>query len=390
MVRTPFALRATYMRGGTSKGIFFAQDDLPAHLYGDSAARDRLLLRLIGSPDPYGKQVDGMGGGTSSTSKVVIVRASTRPDCDLEYYFGAVSIDTAVIDWSGNCGNLSAAVAPFAIARGLISVAPDGIAVVRMWQANLGKLIIAHVPMQAGEVLECGDFMLDGVAFPSAEIALEFIDPGAEDGDAGAAMFPTGNVVDQLAVPGVGTVEATLINAGNPTVFIAANTLQLLGTELQADVNSQPALLARCEAIRAHAAVVMGLAPNAAAATSLRPATPKLCFLAPPATYVAASGRTIALAEIDLLARILSMGVLHHAMTGTGSVAIAVAAAIPGTLVHRLVPGKAGSLCFGHPSGIMRVGAQASEHAGVWSVHKAVMSRSARRLMDGIVFVPPH
>jgi 2-methylaconitate isomerase len=379
------------MRGGTSKGVFFAHDDLPAHFHADTVARDRLLLRLIGSPDAYGKQIDGMGNGTSSTSKVVIVRASTRADCDLEYWFGAISIHAPVIDWSGNCGNLTAAVAPFAIARGLIRVVGEGIATVRMWQANLGKHIIAHVPMQAGEVMECGDFMLDGVAFPSAEIKLEFLSPGAEDGEDNGAMFPTGHLIDRLEVPGLGAVEATLINAGNPTVFIDASTLSLRGTELQAEVNNDPALLARCEAIRAHAAVVMGLAPSAQAATNQRPATPKLCFLAPPAAYVSSGGRSIAAGEIDLLARILSMGVLHHAMTGTGSVAIAVAAAIPGTLVHRLAQGKGGqSICFGHPSGTMRVGAEASAHAGAWTVRKAVMSRSARRLMDGMVFVPPH
>ena len=379
-------INAVYMRGGTSKGVFFVADDLPA----DPAVRDRILLRVIGSPDRYGKQIDGMGGATSSTSKVVILSKSARPDCDVDYRFGQVAIDRPVVDWSGNCGNLSAAVGPFAIASGLVQAPADGVATVRIWQANIARKIIAHVPMQDGEVVELGDFELDGVAFAAAEVRLEFLDPAADEADGeGGAMFPTGRSVDTLDVPGVGQVTATLINAGNPTVFIDAAALGLTGTELQADVNPNRDLLARAEAIRAHGAIAMGLAADVAEATR-RAATPKLAFVAAPAAYTASDGTAVAASSIDLLARIFSMGPLHHAMTGTGAVAIAAAAAIPGTLVHRIAPtGADGRVRFGHPSGTLTVGAEAEQQQGQWTVRKVIMSRSARRLMQGQVLVPP-
>ncbi|OUM01072.1 2-methylaconitate cis-trans isomerase PrpF [Variovorax sp. JS1663] len=383
------AVRATYMRGGTSKGVFFTPDDLPEAARQPGAACDALMLRVTGSPDPYAKQIDGMGGATSSTSKVVIVGPSTREDCDVDYLFGAVAIESPVVDWSGNCGNLTSAVGPFAIARGLVQAPADGIATVRIWQANIQKKIVAHVPMQGGQVQETGDFELDGVTFPAAEIKLEFLEPGADEGGEGGAMFPTGRQVDVIDVPGVGAVEATLINAGNPTIFIDAATLGLTGAELQRGFNDDTALLARCEAIRAHATVAMGLARSAEEATAKRPHTPKLAFVAAPRGYTASSGKPVREADMDLCARILSMGKLHHAMTGTGAVAIAVAAAIPGTLVSRLLgQGRHDEVRFGHPSGTLKVGAEASESAGTWTVTKAVMSRSARRLMDGQVYVP--
>ncbi|WP_232477763.1 2-methylaconitate cis-trans isomerase PrpF [Caballeronia calidae] len=374
------------MRGGTSKGVFFRDDWLPA----TPAARDRILMRVIGSPDPYGQQIDGMGGATSSTSKVVIVGPSSREDCDVDYRFGQVAIDKPVVDWSGNCGNLTSAVGPFAIAQGLVTAPRDGIAIVRIWQANIGAKIVAHVPMKNGEVVEEGDFELDGVTFPAAEIKIEFLDPGGDgDGDAaGGAMFPTGNAVDVLDVPGVGPIEMTMINAGNPAIFIDAASLGLKGNELQRDVNGEPALLKKAEAIRAHASVRMGLAKTAEVATQLRPHTPKLAFVAKPASYVASSGKPIDADTLDINARIFSMGKLHHAMTGTGAVAIAVAAVIPGTVVNRLVPQSTGSVRFGHPSGSLQVGAQARQKDGAWTVTKAIMSRSARRLMEGSVLVP--
>jgi len=377
---------AVYMRGGTSKGVFFLASDLPA----DRHARDRLLMRVVGSPDRYGKHIDGMGGATSSTSKIVIISQSSRADCDVDYLFGAVSVDQPVIDWSGNCGNLSAAVGPFAISAGLVAVPADGLATVRIWQANIGKLIIAHIPMLNGEVQEVGDFELDGVAFPGAEIKLEFIDPAADDGDLeGSTMFPTGHKIDALNVPGLGLIEATLINAGNPTIFIDAASLGLSGTELQGDVNGQRDLLRIAEAIRAQGAVAMGLASSAAEATAKRPHTPKLAFVAPPAPYTASDGKQVSKPSIDLLARIFSMGQLHHAMTGTGAVAIAAAAAIPGTLVHRVAPvGEDNRIRFGHPSGVMNVGAEALEVDGQWTIKKVLMSRTARRLMEGWVRVP--
>lgn len=377
---------AVYMRGGTSKGVFFLAHDLPT----DPTVRDRLLLRVIGSPDRYGKHTDGMGGATSSTSKVVILSRSERDGCDIDYRFGQVAIDAPVIDWSGNCGNLSAAVGPFALSAGLVEGPADGLATVRIWQANIDKVIVNHVPMRDGEVQELGDFELDGVAFPAAEVRVEFLDPAAdEEGGEGGAMFPTGNRIDRLEVPGVGTFEATLINAGNPTIFVDAASLGLTGTELQGDINGDKALLQRAEAVRARGAVAMGLAATAEEATARRPHTPKLAFVAAPRAYTASDGKRIEPGSIDLLARIFSMGMLHHAMTGTGAVAIAAAAAIPGTIVSRLAPaGDDGRIRFGHPSGTLAVGAEAREEAGQWKVAKVIMSRSARRLMEGWVRVP--
>jgi probable AcnD-accessory protein PrpF len=370
---------AVYMRGGTSKGVFLRPQDLPS----DPAARDRVLLRIIGSPDPYGKQIDGMGAATSSTSKVVLVSKSTRPDCDVDYLFGQVRIDAPLIDWSGNCGNLTTAVGPFAISEGLVDAPRDGLALVRIWQANIGKRILAHVPVRGGQVVEEGDFELDGVTFPAAEVKLEFMDPGEGD-----EMFPTGAILEELDVPGIGKVEATLINAGIPTVFVAAASLGLKGTEMQDDVNGNPALLGRAEAIRTRASTRMKLAKTPMEAAT-RGHTPKIAFIAPPAEYQASDGRRVAADSIDLLARIISMGKLHHAMTGTGGVAIAAAAAIPGTLVQKTMrPASNGRIRFGHPSGTLSVGAEARAEDGRWIVSKALMSRSARRLMEGWVRVP--
>lgn len=375
------------MRGGTSKGLFFHAHDLPD----DPAQRDRLLLRLTGSPDPYGVQIDGMGGGSSSTSKVVVLSKSQRPGHDVDYRFGAVAIDAPVIDWSGNCGNLSAAVGPFAIAQGLVNAPADGEAVVRIWQVNIGKTIVAHVPMREGRVCESGGFALDGVAFPGAEVRLEFEDPaGGEDGGGTpGALFPTGRVIDTLEVAGFGAVEATLIDAGNPAVLVDAAVLGLQGTELRDAVNGNAALLARAECLRAAAAVAMGLAPTAEAATRERPATPKLAFFARPADYRAADGRMVEAGSIDVLARIFSMGRLHHAMTGTGAVGIAAAAAVPGTVVHRLLRRDgAEGVVFGHPSGVTRVAADAVRVQDQWTIRRVALSRSARVLMEGVVRVP--
>ena len=389
MFKPQIKIPATYMRGGTSKGVFFKLDDLPEAAKTPGPARDALLLRVIGSPDPYGKQIDGMGNGSSSTSKCVLVSKSQQPGHDVDYLFGQVAIERAFVDWSGNCGNLSAAVGPFAIAQGLIDparVTHDGIAVVRIWQANIGKTIIAHVPMQNGLVLESGDFELDGVTFAAAEVALEFIAPSA-DGDAGA-MFPTGSLVDQLDVPGIGVFAATMINAGIPTIFLNANELGLSGTELQADINENAVSLEKFETIRAHGALKMGLIQSLEEAKA-RQHTPKIAFVAPPANYLASSGKAVAASEIDLLVRALSMGKLHHAMMGTCAVAIGTAAAIPGTLVSVAAGGAAKSAVrFGHPSGTLRVGADATLVDGQWQVSRALMSRSARVLMEGWVRVP--
>ena len=379
---------ATYIRGGTSKGVFFRLEDLPERARKPGPARDALLLRVIGSPDPYGKHTDGMGGATSSTSKIVIVSTSTRRDHDLDYLFGQISIDQPFVDWSGNCGNLSAAVGGFGIMSDLIDperVPDDGICEVRIWQANIGKTIVAHVPMSSGEPRETGDFELDGVTFPAAEVLLDFMDP-ADDG--GGAMFPTGSVVDDLEVPGIGTLKATLINAGIPTIFVNADEIGYTGTELQDDINTDDAALERFETIRAYGALRMGLISDVGEAAA-RQHTPKVAFVAGPASYVASSGKPVEAGDIDLLVRALSMGKLHHAMMGTAAVAIGTAAAVPGTLVNLAAGGgDRSSVRFGHPSGRLLVGAGADQVNGEWQVKKVSMSRSARVLMEGFVRVP--
>ena len=386
-------IAATYLRGGTSKGVFFRLQDLPAAAQVPGTARDRLLQRVIGSPDPFAKQIDGMGCATSSTSKTVIISPPTQPGHDVDYLFGQVAIDSDFVDWSGNCGNLSAAVGPFAIANGFIPadrIPDNGVCTVRIWQANIRKTIVAHVPITHGQVQETGDFELDGVTFPAAEVAIEFLDPAdeGEGDDGGSAMFPTGQWVDTLDVPGVGRFQATFINAGIPTIFLNAAELGYTGTELQEAINGDAAALARFETIRAHGALRMGLIRDLGEAAK-RQHTPKIAFVAPPASYTASSGKPVQAGEIDLLVRALSMGKLHHAMMGTAAVAIGTAAAVPGTLVNLAAGGGSReAVRFGHPSGTLRVGAQAELRDGQWVVTKALMSRSARVLMEGWVRVP--
>lgn len=391
MFKPQIRIPATYMRGGTSKGVFFKLEDLPEAAQVAGAARDAILLRVIGSPDPYAKHTDGMGGATSSTSKTVILSQSSKADHDVDYLFGQVAIDKPFIDWSGNCGNLTAAVGAFAISNGLVSrerIPDNGHCVVRIWQANIQKTIIAHVPITAGQVQETGDFELDGVTFAAAEVQIEFLDPAADEGE-DSAMFPTGNLVDTLEVPEVGSFPATLINAGIPTIFVNAKDIGYTGMELQDDINADQAALARFELIRAYGALKMGLISHISEAAT-RAHTPKIAFVAPPLNYMASSGKAVHAKDIDLLVRALSMGKLHHAMMGTAAVAIGTAAAIPGTLVNLAAGGGARqSVVFGHPSGTLRVGAQAQETDGQWQVTKAIMSRSARVLMEGWVRVPP-
>ncbi|HHF2972849.1 TPA: 2-methylaconitate cis-trans isomerase PrpF [Vibrio diabolicus] len=378
---------ATYMRGGTSKGVFFNLDDLPQEAQVAGAARDKLLLRVIGSPDPYAKQIDGMGGATSSTSKTVIVSRSSQDGHDVDYLFGQVSIDKPFVDWSGNCGNLSAAVGPFAIHAGLIPqdrIPENGIVTVRVWQVNISKTILIHVPIVNGFVQETGEFELDGVTFPAAEIQVDFVDPSDGEG----SMFPTGNLVDDLVVPDVGTFNATFINAGIPTIFIDAESIGYQGTELQDDINNDDAALAMFESIRAHGALKMGLISDLEEAQT-RQHTPKIAFVSKPKSYQSSSGKAVNESEIDVLVRALSMGKLHHAMMGTAAVAIASAACVPGTLVNLAAGGgEKESVTFGHPSGALKVGAQAKQAEQGWVVQKAIMSRSARILMEGFVRVP--
>ncbi|QEW06960.1 2-methylaconitate cis-trans isomerase PrpF [Nitrincola iocasae] len=378
---------ATYMRGGTSKGVFFSLTELPEAAQVPGEARDKMLLRVIGSPDPYGQQIDGMGGATSSTSKTVILAKSEQPDHDVDYLFGQVAINKAFVDWSGNCGNLTAAVGAFAISKGLVDtsrIPENGICTVRIWQKNIRKTIIAHVPITQGEVQETGDFELDGVTFPAAEVVIEFMDPADGEG----SMFPTGNLIDDLEVPGIGTFKATMINAGIPTIFVNAADIGYLGTELQKDINSDADALARFETMRAYGALKMGLIKDVSEAAA-RQHTPKIAFVAPATDYQASSGKQIAASDIDICVRALSMGKLHHAMMGTASVAIATAAAVTGTLVNLAAGGyERDAVTFGHPSGTLRVGAAASLVEGEWTATKAVMSRSARVLMEGWVRIP--
>ena len=379
---------ATYMRGGTSKGVFLRLDDLPPEAQMPGIARDALCLRVIGSPDPYGKHTDGMGGATSSTSKIVIISKSSQPGHDVDYLFGQVSIDTAFVDWSGNCGNLSAAVGPFAIANGFVDasrIPADGQCEVRIWQANIHKTILNQVPVSSGEVQETGDFELDGVTFPAAEIPVDFMNPADGEG----ALFPTGNLVDDLEVPGVGTFRATLINSGIPTIFVNAEDVGYTGTELQDDINNDVAALNRFETIRAHGAVAMGLITEVTEAAS-RQHTPKVAFVSAPKAYAASSGKQIGVDDVDLCVRALSMGKLHHAMMGTAAVAIATAAVIPGTLVNLAAGGgERNSVTFGHPSGTLTVGAEAAREGEDWTVKRVRMSRSARVLMEGTLRIPP-
>ena len=394
MPQPQLRIPATYIRGGTSKGVFFRLQDLPQSCQVPGRARDRLFQRVIGSPDPYSAHIDGMGGATSSTSKCVILSKSTRPDHDVDYLYGQVSINTDFVDWSGNCGNLSTAAGAFAIHAGLVDASRipgngtgSGTCVVRIWQANIGKTIIAHVPVAGGQVQETGGFELDGVTFPAAEIVLEFMDP-SDDGDAGGSMFPTGNLVDTLDVPGVGSFPATMISAGIPTVFVNAADIGYQGTELREDINNDPAQLERFEKIRVAGALRMGLIQTPEEALK-RQHTPKIAFVSPPKSYTASSGKAIEAGDVDLLVRALSMGKLHHAMMGTCAVAIGTAAAVPGTLVNLAAGGgEREAVRFGHPSGTLRVGAEAKQVNGQWQVTKAVMSRSARILMEGWVRVP--
>ena len=383
---------ATYMRGGTSKGVFFRLQDLPEWAQTPGPQRDALLMRVIGSPDPYGKHTDGMGGATSSTSKCVIIGPATQPDHDVDYLYGQVAIERAFVDWTGNCGNLSTAVGPFAISNGFIPVdriPENGTVAVKVWQKNIGKTIIVHVPIRNGVVQETGDFELDGVTFPAAEIVLEFVDPSDDGGDDGAAsMFPTGNVVDDLVVPGIGTLRATMITAGIPTIFVNAADIGYRGNELQGDINSDSAALHRFEAIRTAGALRMGIIREVAEMAS-RQHSPKVAMVAPPMDFVSSAGKSVAADAMDLQVRAMSMGKMHHAMMGTASVAIATAAGVPGTVVNAAAGGQVGdAVTFAHPSGLLRVGAQVTNEDGHWVVRKAIMSRSARVLMEGLVRVP--
>lgn len=394
---------ATYMRGGTSKGTFFKLSDLPERCQVAGSPRDNFLLRVIGSPDPYGKQIDGLGNGSSSTSKTVILSASDKSDHDVNYLFGQVNIAKPMIDWAGNCGNLTAAVGACAINMGIVDAdkvsssidvdAVSGICEVRIWQENISKTIIAHVPVYKDadskvQVQETGDFELDGVTFPAAEVKIEFIDPV----DSSSDMFPTNNLVDDFDVSGCGldkdSVKATFISAGIPTIFMKAEDLGFSGTELQGDINSNDELLAKLEKIRATGGVAMGLFKDESEAQASQH-IPKIAWVAPAQSYTSSSGKEVNANDINLVVRAMSMGQLHHAMMGTAAVAIAAASTTQGTLVNEAAGGgELSEVRFGHPSGTLLVGGKTEQVDGRWQAKKVSMSRSARRIMVGEVFVP--
>jgi hypothetical protein len=380
------------MRGGTSKGVFFLREHLPA----DRAAWDAILLRAVGSPDPFRRQIDGLGSGTSSTSKAVIVGRSSRPDCDVDYLSAQVGIDAEIVDYSGNCGNLTGAVGPFAIEEGLVAATGD-LTTVRLWQENTQSRIVARVPTRDGRPLVDGGFVVKGVPNPGAEIRLDFVDPG---GTVTGATLPTGRPTDRLLVPGRPVVAASLIDAGNPVVVVRADDLGLTGTERPEDLDRREDVMQWLEALRAHAAVAMGLASTPQEAATRRPATPKIAVVGNPAAYTTAAGDRVAASDTDIVVRTLSMGKTHRSIPGTGAVAIAVAASIPGTVAHAAMhhQGSAGAadgagvpavdIRIGHPAGVLAVGAAVRHVGGRWVADRVTLSRSARLLMKGTLALP--
>jgi len=374
---------AVIMRGGTSRAVFFHRHHLPA----DPELRDRVILTVFGGGDPYGRQIDGLGGAVSTTSKAAIISPPSVPDADVDYTFGQVSVTTPLVDYGGNCGNISSAVGPFAIEEGLVR-ATDPVTTVRIWQVNTQKRIIAHVPTSGGLPEVEGDYAIDGVPGTGAMIILEFHDPG---GSMTGRLLPTGNPADVLEVEGVGRLTVSLVDAANPVVFVNPQDLGLDGLEMPERVDGDHALLAKIEAIRAHAAVRMGLARTVAEATARSPGVPKLAFAAPPASYTSTRGSPVDGAAVDVVGRIMSMGRLHRSYALTGAICTAAAAQVEGTLVHAVARrGPAGerTLRIGHPAGIIEVGALVVRRDGEWHVEKVVTRRTARRLMEGMALVP--
>jgi 2-methylaconitate cis-trans-isomerase PrpF len=376
-------IRAVFVRGGTSRALVFHHRDLPE----DRAAWDPVFLAALGSPDPGGRQLDGLGGGISSLSKVAVVGAPTRPDADVDYTFGQVEVTRAAVDYRGNCGNISSAIGPFAIDEALIP-AREPTTVVRIHNTNTRKLIHAHVPVKAGEAAVGGDFALDGVPGTGARIALDFLDPG---GAVTGRLLPTGQAQETLDVPGLGTVAASLVDATNPMVFVRAKDLGLDGTERPEILDARPGLPARLEAIRAAAAVRMGLARTPEDAGRTSPAVPKIAVVAPPTGYHTLTGATVEPDAVDLVARVVSMGKVHRAFALTGAMCLAVAARIAGTVAHEAaaLAGAAGDVRIGHPSGILPVAASVARGPDGAPVAQTVtVYRTARRLMEGFVLVP--
>ena len=368
-------IRAVFMRGGTSRALFFHATDLP----GAGPDRDRILLTALGSPDPYGRQLDGLGGGISSLSKACIIGPPSHPGADVDYTFAQVDVKNPVVDYQGNCGNCSSAVGPFAIDERLVP-GVAGETRVRIHNTNTRKLIVAHVPVTDGEAAVEGDFELAGVPGRGARIALDFLDPG---GAGTGRLLPTGKPRDV-----VDGVEASLVDATNPVVFVRAKDVGLAGTETPQSIDADRSVSARLEAIRVEAARRIGLPGSAA--------VPKIAFVAPPTDFTALDGARYRLDQVDLVARVISMGNCHRAFALTAAMCLAVAARLDGTLVHECATGAtrasgrspAGPLRLGHPSGILPIDAAVRVRDGAPWAERVTVYRTARRLMEGFLRIP--
>ena len=370
------------MRGGTSKGLFFHDNHLPT----DPATRSRVILAAFGSPDHNRRQIDGVGGGVSTTSKVAIISPSESPDYDVVYNFGQVSIDRPIVDFKGNCGNISSAVGPFAVDEGLVN-AVEPITRVRIHQINTNKLIIAEVPVKDGRFADEGDYAIAGVPGTYARIALRFADPG---GSLTGRLFPTGNRRDTIEIPGHGSIAITIIDAANPVVQVRAEEIGLLGTEID-EIDADDEIKMTLEAIRCKAAVLIGLAASEKEATERSQAVPKIAFVSAPRPYTLPGGQTVAAQDIDLVARIMSMGTLHRSYAVSGGVCTVGAAMIPDTVVFDLLNADARRndlLRIGHPGGVIDIGAVVEIDGDRCVYKEAVIGRTARRLMEGYVLVP--
>ena len=377
---TQHPIPAVFMRGGTSKAIMFHRRDLPAA----QAEWDRIFLAAMGSPDPYGRQLDGMGGGVSSLSKVCVLAPSARADADIDYTFAQVQIREGRVDYRGNCGNMSSAVGPFAVDEGLVVAAGDN-ARVRIFNTNTSKLIHASFPLRDGRARTDGELAIPGVSGTGAPIRLDFLAPG---GATTGRLLPTGLVRETLEIPDLGAIEVSLVDAANACVFLRAADLGLDGTELPEALEADPALLRRLETIRAHASVAMGIAPNLEAARAIR-VVPFIAWVAPPAAARSLGGETLDAEAVDLTVRVISNGQPHRALPLTISLCTAVAAGIEGSLVAAAArPGTEGKLRLGMPSGVLTVAADVGRAAdGSWTAHSGAFYRTARRLFDGRVWV---
>ncbi|MGI6855137.1 2-methylaconitate cis-trans isomerase PrpF family protein [Mesorhizobium sp. 1B3] len=369
-----------FMRGGTSKALVFRRDDLPA----DTSEWPPLFLAAMGSPDPSGRQLDGMGGGVSSLSKVCVVGPSSRPDADLDYSFFQIGIKDDLVDTSGNCGNMSSAIGPFALDEGFAPPCSGDMATIRIHNTNTSKIIVSRFPVEDGKAAVSGSQSIDGVAGTGAPIRLEFLDPG---GAGTGRLLPAGEAESDLQVPGLGIIRATMIDAANPCVFVEAQSIGKLGIELPSTLDDDHACLAALESVRRSAAVAMGIAPNEDEAGRV-PSIPKVAIVSKPTDYITISGRMIGREDHEISVRMISMGIPHRAVPLTGALCLAVAVRTPGTLPHRLAGTHDGSIRAGHPSGTLEVDAEVTERDGQPHATHCAVYRTARRLFEGHVLVP--